>query len=68
MIGWPGDGFAESPIAIVVIEVIIFMKIVTYINVRAAILIQVANDEAKAIANFAANNPRRFGYICKRLF
>ena len=41
------------------------MKIIADINVRAAILIQVANNEAKAIANFAANNPRRFGYICK---
>src|SRR5689334_18217639 len=59
----PGAALGESPVAVIDIVVVIFMKIVANINIIPAVVVQVGNRNAKTVSKAALINASLCGDV-----
>ena len=58
--------FTKCSVFLIDVEIIIFMKIISYIKIRPAIQVNISNSYTKPIANFTSVNTRLPGNIRKK--
>ena len=57
------DGFGERAVAVVVVEEVVFLKVVGDVQVRAAVPVQVAGDDAQPVPHHAAEDVRLAAHV-----